>query len=65
LKSHMMAIYFMHYNFVRLHQTLKVTPAMAAGVTDRLFEMSDLVAIVEAAEPEPAKRGPYKIERHG
>lgn len=31
--THMMAIYFMHYNFVRIHQTLKVTPAMAAGVT--------------------------------
>ncbi len=28
----MMAIYFMHYNFVRIHQTLKVTPAMAAGM---------------------------------
>ena len=31
--THMMAIYFMHYNFVRIHQTLKITPAMAAGVT--------------------------------
>ena len=30
--AHMMSIYFMHYNFVRIHQTLKVTPAMAAGV---------------------------------
>ena len=29
--AHMMSIYFMHYNFVRIHQTLKVTPAMAAG----------------------------------
>ena len=34
--AHMMAIYFMHYNFVRIHQTLKVTPAMAAGVTPKL-----------------------------
>jgi hypothetical protein len=32
--AHMMAIYFMHYNFVRIHQTLKVSPAMAAGVTN-------------------------------
>ena len=31
--AHMMVIYFMHYNFVRIHQTLKMTPAMAAGVT--------------------------------
>jgi hypothetical protein len=39
--AHMMAIYFMHYNFVRIHQTLKVTPAMAAEVTPKLWEMSD------------------------
>ena len=58
--AHMMAIYFMHYNFVRIHQTLRVTPAMAAGVTDKLWEMNDLVAIVEAAESAPKIRGPYK-----
>jgi IS1 family transposase len=45
--DHMMAIYFMHYNFVRIHQTLKITPAMAAGVTSKLWEMSDLVKVVE------------------
>jgi IS1 family transposase len=45
--AHMMAIYFMHYNFVRIHQTLKVTPAMAAGVTPKLWEMTDLVAVLE------------------
>jgi IS1 family transposase len=44
---HMMAIYFMHYNFVRIHQTLKVTPAMAAGVTFKLWEMSDMVKVLE------------------
>ena len=48
--THMMAIYFMHYNFVRIHQTLKITPAMAAGVTSRLWEMSDMVAVLEAWE---------------
>lgn len=48
--AHMMAIYFMHYNFVRLHQTLKVTPAMAAGVTSKLWEMSDLVTVLEEWE---------------
>lgn len=47
---HAVAIYFMHYNFVRLHQALKVTPAMAAGVTSKLWEMSDMVAILEAWE---------------
>ena len=45
--AHMMAIYFMHYNFVRIHQTLKITPAMAAGVTSKLWEMSDMVKVLE------------------
>jgi hypothetical protein len=45
-----MAIYFMHYNFVRIHQTLKVTPAMAAGVTPKLWEMSDMVQALEEWE---------------
>jgi hypothetical protein len=45
--AHMMAIYFMHYNFVRIHQTLKITPAMAAGVTPKLWEMSDMVKVLE------------------
>jgi hypothetical protein len=43
----MMAIYFMQYNFVRIHQTLRIAPAMAAGVTDRLWEMSDMVKVLE------------------
>jgi hypothetical protein len=34
-------------NFVRIHQTLKITPAMAAGVTDKLWEMSDMVKVLE------------------
>jgi hypothetical protein len=38
------------YNFIRIHRTLRVTPAMAAGVTDRLFDMADIVALLEAAE---------------
>jgi hypothetical protein len=40
----------MYWNFVRIHHTLKVTPAMAAGVTDRLWEMSDLIDVLEAFE---------------
>jgi hypothetical protein len=46
----MMAIYFMHYNFVRIHQTLKITPAMAASVTSKLWEMSDMVNVPEEWE---------------
>jgi hypothetical protein len=43
----MMAIYFMHYNFVRIHQTLKGSPGMAAGVTSKLWEMSDIVKVLQ------------------
>jgi hypothetical protein len=48
--AHMMAIYFMHYNFLRIHQTLKVTPAMAADVAPKLWEISDLVKVLEVLE---------------
>jgi hypothetical protein len=48
--AHAVALHMMYYNFVRIHKTLKITPAMAAGVTDRLWEMSDLVAMIEASE---------------
>ncbi len=41
-----LAIHYMHYNFVRIHQSLRVTPAMAAGVTDRLWDVEDLVALM-------------------
>lgn len=44
------ALHTMYYNFVRIHQTLKVTPAMAVGVTDKLWEMDDLVAMLEQWE---------------
>ena len=40
----------MFYNFVRMHQTLKMTPAMAAGVTKRLWEMTDIVDLIDAWE---------------
>jgi hypothetical protein len=41
------ALHTMYYNFVRIHQTLRVTPAMAAGVTDKLWEVSDIVTMLE------------------
>lgn len=54
------ALHFAYYNFVRIHQTLRMTPAMAAGVTDRLWEMADLVEIVAAADAEPIRPKTYK-----
>jgi IS1 family transposase len=47
---HAMALHFLYYNFVRIHKTLRTTPAMAAGVTDRLWEMNDVVDVLEAWE---------------
>lgn len=44
------ALHYMHYNFVRIHKTLRVTPAMAAGVTDRLWSVSDIVDVLEKWE---------------
>src|SRR5437868_5479136 len=58
---HALALYFVFYNFVRSHKALgKLTPAMAAGVTDRTWEFSDIVALIDAVEGEPKKRGTYK-----
>jgi hypothetical protein len=52
---HAMSLRFLYYNFVRVHQTLKVSPAMAAGVTKRLWEMSDVVVMLETWEIVQAK----------
>jgi hypothetical protein len=41
-----LAIHYMHYNFVRIHQTLRVTPAMGAGITDRLWDVEDIVTLL-------------------
>ncbi|GFO82713.1 MAG: transposase [Methyloceanibacter sp.] len=53
--AHAMALHFMYYNFVRIHKTLRTTPAMAAGVTTRLWEMSDVVDVLEAWEAVQAR----------
>lgn len=54
--AHSIAIHFMHYNFVRQHQTTRVTPAMAAGVTGKLWELSDVVKMIEAWEASQMKK---------
>jgi hypothetical protein len=48
--AHAMALHFLYYNFVRFHKSLKVTPAMAAGVTDRLWEVADMINVLQASE---------------
>lgn len=48
--AHSVALFAMYYNFVRIHKTLRTTPAMAAGVTSRLWEIGDIVGVLEAWE---------------
>jgi hypothetical protein len=45
--AHSVAIHTMHYNFVRIHTTLRCTPAMAAGVSTKLWELADMVKVLE------------------
>ena len=55
---HMVAIYHAYYNFCRVHQTLRVTPAMEAGLSDHVWSLEEFVSLMPAAESK--KRGPYK-----
>jgi hypothetical protein len=55
---HAVSMHFMFYNFGRIHKTLRVTPAMAAGVTDHVWSIKEICELdVQSA---PAKRRPYK-----
>jgi IS1 family transposase len=59
--AYAVALHMMYYNFVRVHSKLRMSPAMAAGVSDRLWDVADIVALVEAEESKVVtKRGPYK-----
>ena len=54
------ALYVVHYNFVRIRKSLKVTPAMAAGVSDTPHDMELIVGLIDVNTPAPKKRGPCK-----
>jgi IS1 family transposase len=54
------AVYFMHYNYCRIHQTLRITPAMAAGLTDHVWEIEEVIALLDAAEAEKIASGSLK-----
>ena len=56
--AHAVALHFMYYNFGRIHKTLRVTPAMEAGVSDHVWTLTEIAALVR--EPVAKKRGPYK-----
>lgn len=57
---HMLSLYFLHYNFVRIHKTLRMTPAMAAGVTDELHDMAWIVGLIDAKASKPNRPQTYK-----
>jgi hypothetical protein len=52
--AHAVAIHFMWYNFAKIHQTLRITPAMAAGVTDRVWDAEDVIALLDTQETRTA-----------
>ncbi len=56
---HMVALYTVWYNFVGIHKTLRCAPAMAAGVSSRLWSMDDIIALIDARAEAPKARGPY------
>jgi hypothetical protein len=58
--AHMVAIYAVWYNWIRIHKTLRVTPAMAAGLSKTVVDWSDVIALMDAEAPKPGPRGPYK-----
>ncbi len=59
--AYAVALHMMYYNFVKLHSKLRTSPAMAAGVSNKLWEIGDIVGLVEAEEAKAdMTRGPYK-----
>lgn len=57
---HMVALYTVWYNFIRIHKKLRVTPAMEAGLSDSVWDMDDLVQIMEDRAPKPGRPKTYK-----
>jgi IS1 family transposase len=57
----MVALYFMHYNFAKIHGTLRLTPAMEAGVSDHVWSIEEIAALLP--EPTYGPRGPYRKKK--
>ncbi len=58
--AHAVALHYMHHNFCRIHRSLRCTPAMAAGVTDRLWEVDDILALIDKDAPKPNRPKTYR-----
>ena len=54
---HAVALHYMHYNFCRVHQTLRVTPAMEAGITDHVWSVEDVIALLPKPVMKPSTIG--------
>jgi hypothetical protein len=52
--AHAVALHFMHYNFCRVHKTLRVTPAMEAGLTDHVWEIAEILALLDSESTQKA-----------
>ena len=62
VENHMlhMALWLVYFNFIRIHQTVRTTPAMAAGLTDELHDWDLIMDLIEARDSQPGPRGPYR-----
>jgi hypothetical protein len=58
--AHMVALYTVWYNFVRMHKTLRCSPAMAAGLSKTLWSMEDVIALIDARVTKPNRPAVYK-----
>ncbi len=60
---YMLALYFLHYNFCRIHKTLRVTPAMAAGISDTVRDMDWVVGMIDAVAAKPNRPARYNVAK--
>ena len=56
----MVALYTVYYNWIKIHKTLRVTPAMQAGLSNQVCTFEDLAQLIEASTAQPKLRGPYR-----
>jgi len=54
------AIHAVYYNYARIHKSLRIAPSMAAGLSDHVWSLEEIITMADGYMPKPAKRGPYK-----
>ncbi len=58
--QHAISLYFVFYNWTRIHSSLRITPAMAAGLTDRVWDIEEFVAMMDEVAPKPGRPKSYR-----